>query len=189
MFSFHFYVLLVSYFVSLACCLPVDALAVSNATRLSQVPDLSPLIYHIPGTSNTLYILPYDFPLPPEEFISSIHGARIYIAHKIAVGAKIDTPLPPDQDPFVYGLNLGVKISWRSIHGKRFTWTALGAAIRGLDDCLVKNNHLPYVVAWHVYDGGQEIGRGVIGIGRGIGRVGTITQGHLLTEREARVTV
>lgn len=166
---FRLYVFLVFHFLSCACCLPVNSLLVPNASSLSQDPDLSPMIYHVPNTHNTLYILPYNYLLPTDEFQSSIHGARIYIAHRIAAAeGKANVPLPPDQDPFVYGPDLTVKISWQSFQGSKLTWGILAAAMRGLEDCLVKNDHLPFKAVWHVFDGAQEgeVGWGMIGGGR-----------------------
>ncbi|KAL8656465.1 MAG: hypothetical protein Q9210_000258 [Variospora velana] len=125
------------------------------------------------GADNSLYIRPYDFDLPPEQFESSINGARIYIAQKIAsADGKANVPLPADQDPFVYGPNLAVEISWQSLQGKRLTWGILAGVMRGLSDCLVKNNRLPFVAVWHVFDEGQggEVGYGRIGKGRGVWR-------------------
>lgn len=117
------------------------------------------------------------------QFESSINGARTYIARKIAsADGKANVPLPADQDPYVYGTNLAVKISWQSLQGKKLTWGILAGVMRGLSDCLVKNNQLPLVAVWHVFDEGQggEVGYGRIwkekgvwiGRGRGGGRGG-----------------
>lgn len=165
----NLHISLLVYFAYFAFCIPVNVLPVSDATRLSQNPDLSPLIYHIPNTHNTLYILPYNFALPPDGLESSIRGAIIYIAHQIVAKGKADLPLPPDQDPFVYGLDLPVEISWQSAREMKLTWRVLAAAMRGLNDCLVKNNHLPFMAIWRVYDRGQqgEVGWGLIGRGKG----------------------
>ncbi|KAI4207034.1 MAG: hypothetical protein LQ348_000721 [Seirophora lacunosa] len=152
---FNFRLLLMLCYLPFAYPVPVRVLSASNAK------------------SNSLYILPHDFDLPPDEFESSIYGARVYIAHKIASAeGEANVPLPADQDPFVYGPNLAVNVSWQSLHGKRLTWGILAGVMRGLSDCLVKNNQLPYVAVWHVFDEGQggEVGWGSIGKGRGMQR-------------------
>ncbi|KAL8834839.1 MAG: hypothetical protein Q9170_003581 [Blastenia crenularia] len=159
------------------CCKPVFTLPHGNSTNLKDDPDLSPLIYHVPGTLNSLYILPQDYALPPDEFEFAIWRTRAYVADKIA-SAKGETnvPLPPDQDPKIYGDDSPVRITWQSFHGMKLTWGMLAAAMRGLDDCLVKNNHLPYVAMWHVFDARMEseMGWGTIGKGKGIRRPGAV---------------
>ena len=160
------------YFISFAYCNPVVTLPVENSTTLVSTPDLSPLIYHVPGSRCTLYILPQDYILPVDEFEYSIWRARVYIADKIAsLKGRADTPLPPGQDPFIYGADTPVEISWQSYHGTKMTWGMLAAVMRGLYDCLVKNNHLPYVAVWHVFVAGYEgeVGWGTIRPGRGRG--------------------
>ncbi|KAL9603470.1 MAG: hypothetical protein Q9219_001157 [cf. Caloplaca sp. 3 TL-2023] len=144
----------------------------------SHKPDLSPLIYHVPGTLNTLYILPHEYALPPDEFAFTIWRVRIYIADKIAVAkGRTNVPIPANKDPYVYGSDSPVQITWQSFQGMKLTWGILAAVMRGLDDCLVKNNHLPFVAVWHVFDGGQEgeVGWGMIGQGKGMRRPGAIT--------------
>ncbi|KAL8719203.1 MAG: hypothetical protein Q9225_003757 [Loekoesia sp. 1 TL-2023] len=171
-------ILFVFCFFSVANCIPVLSLPVKNSTAFSDDPDLSPLIYHVPNTACTLYILPHDYALPPYDFAFSIWRARIYIADKIAASkGKANVPLPPNQDPFVYGPNLPVQISWQSFQGMKLTWGILAAVMRGLDDCLVKNNHLPYVAIWHVFVAGKEgeVGWGTIAEGKGIERPVAIT--------------
>ncbi|KAL8971052.1 MAG: hypothetical protein Q9197_003481 [Variospora fuerteventurae] len=136
------------------------------------------MLCFLPFVYNSLYIRPHDSDLPPEQFESSINGARIYIAHKIAsADGQANVPLPADQDPFVYGTNLAVKISWQSLPGKKLTWGILAGVMKGLSDCLVKNNQLPVVAVWHVFEGqGGEVGNGRIwkekGVWRGRGRGG-----------------
>ncbi len=166
------------YLFSFAHGVPVYPLQILNASSLTQDPDLSPLIYHVPNSHNTLYILPYDYALPSDGFRSSIYGARVYIAHKIAAAeGKANLPLPPDEDPFVYGPDLTVKITWQSFRGMRLTWGILAAATRGLDDCLVKNNQLSFAAVWHVFDSRLEgeVGWGVIGKGKGLRRAGSVS--------------
>ncbi|KAI4174313.1 MAG: hypothetical protein LQ343_002452 [Gyalolechia ehrenbergii] len=149
---------------------PVKFLPVTNLTSLTNDdPDLSPLVYHIPGTHDSLYIRPHDYALPENDFAIAIWRARVYIADMIASEkGKTNVPLPPDQDPKTYGSDLPVQISWQSSLGMKLTWGVLAAVMRGLDDCLVRNNHLPYVVVWHVFNSGQEdeVGWGMIGTGR-----------------------
>ncbi|KAL8927566.1 MAG: hypothetical protein Q9208_002373 [Pyrenodesmia sp. 3 TL-2023] len=173
----NFYIFLLFYLISYVHCVPVNPLRITNASSVAQTPDLSPLIYHVPNSHNTLYILPYDYALPPNGFQSSIYGARMYIVHQItAAGGKASVPLTPEQDPFVYGPGLTVKITWQSFPMKRLTWEILAAAMRGLDDCLVKNNQLPFAAAWHVFDSRQkgEVGWGIVGRGNGVQRAVTI---------------
>lgn len=158
------------YLLSLVYCSPVKFLPVTNLTSLTNDdPDLSPLVYHIPGTHDSLYIRPHDYALPENDFAIAIWRARVYIADMIASEkGKTNVPLPPDQDPKTYGSDLPVQISWQSSLGMKLTWGVLAAVMRGLDDCLVRNNHLPYVVVWHVFNSGQEdeVGWGMIGTGR-----------------------
>ncbi|KAL8744659.1 MAG: hypothetical protein Q9184_007971, partial [Pyrenodesmia sp. 2 TL-2023] len=174
----NLYIYLIYYLASHAHCVPVNTLRISNASRIAQGPDLSPLIYHVPNSDNTLYILPSDYALPLHGFESSIYGARVYIAHKIAAAqGKAIPPLTPDEDPFVYGPGLTVKITWQSFQGMKLTWTTLAAAMRGLDDCLVKNNQLPFAAVWHVFDSRYEgeVGWGMIGRGKGVRRAGAVS--------------
>ncbi|KAI4207277.1 MAG: hypothetical protein LQ346_000645 [Caloplaca aetnensis] len=172
------YIIILFHLFYYAHGVPLHPLRILNASSLVQDPDFSPLIYHVPNSHNTLYILPYDYALPSDGFRSSIYGARVYIAHKIAdAEGKASLPLPPDEDPFVYGLDLTVKITWQSFRGMKLTWGTLAAAMRGLDDCLVKNNQLAFAAVWHVFDSRQEgeVGWGVIGKGKGLRRAGSVS--------------
>lgn len=158
------------HFISFISCIPVNFLSLKNLTSFPNGdPDLSPLIYHIPGTSNSLYIRPYNYPLPSHDFGIALWRVKVYVADKIAAAkGRTNVPLPPDQDPGIYGLESPVQISWQSYPGATLTWGILAAAMRGLDDCLVKNNHLPYVAVWHVFnsDYEEEVGWGTIETGK-----------------------
>ncbi|KAL8943491.1 MAG: hypothetical protein Q9216_001026 [Gyalolechia sp. 2 TL-2023] len=159
------------YFVLSAHCIPVTTLPLKNLTTLTNDdPDLSPLVYHVPGTPNSIYVRPHDYPLPESDFEYAIWRARVYVTDKIASArGKANVPLPPDQDPKTYGSDMPVQISWQSSPGKKLTWGILAAVMRGLDDCLVKNNHVPYVAVWHVFSSEQEgeVGWGMISKGTG----------------------
>ncbi|KAL9026991.1 MAG: hypothetical protein Q9196_004425 [Gyalolechia fulgens] len=153
-------------------------------------PDLSPLVYHLPGTTNSIYIQPYNYALPKDDFALAIWRAMVYIADKIASDKGIsDVPLPPDEDPKTYGSNLRVQTSWQSSPGMKLTWGVLAAVMRGLYDCLVKNNHLPYVAVWHVFDRGKEeaIGWGMIARGKLTSRLRTISISQWFSTRGANL--
>ena len=163
---------------SLIHCVPgaIPLHLTKNLTASLQAPDLSPLIYHIPNTHDTLLIRLRDYPLPFNAFGLTIREARLFIAGVLASSdIRPDTRLPPDKDPFEYPrsgpLSL-VSITWQSKQKKYLTWSILAAAMKGLEDCLVKNDQLPWVATWHIFDEGQrgEVGWGTVGKGKGFVR-------------------
>ncbi|KAI4250433.1 MAG: hypothetical protein L6R40_000031 [Gallowayella cf. fulva] len=166
---------LIVYLFTFAHCLPA-APSRAHTVGLTQGPDLSPLVYHIPNTHNTLYIQLHDYPLPPVAFAFTIREARGFIRRVTRDShAGPDTRLPPDKDPFEYPPAepmSPVTITWESRKGYSLTWGILAVAMKGLDDCLVKNNQLPWLATWHIFDEDQggEVGRGVVGRGKGKGK-------------------
>ncbi|KAL9001559.1 MAG: hypothetical protein Q9169_000134 [Polycauliona sp. 2 TL-2023] len=139
-------------------------------------PDLSPLIYHIPNTHNTLLIRLHNYPLPIVAFASTIRDARLFIAGAIAsTSIRPDSRLPTDRDPFEFPRSetpSKVSVRWQSGQDHHLTWGILAVVMKGLEDCLVKNDQLPWVATWHVFDGGQEgeVGWGMIGWWKGTTR-------------------
>lgn len=180
-----FSIICIVYLASMISNAPAAFLLLKNLTSfLNGDPDLSPLVYHIPGTPSSLYIRPYNYALPDNDFALAIFRARVYTTDKIAAAkGKTNTPLPPDQDPGIYGPDWTVQISWQSHPGMKLTWGILAAVMRGLDDCLVKNNHLPYVAVWHVFSDGyeEEVGWGVIEKGKGGEETGLVRLHRLIT--------
>ncbi|KAL8782240.1 MAG: hypothetical protein Q9213_005570 [Squamulea squamosa] len=142
-------------------------------TTSLQGPDLSPYIYHIPKTRNTLLIRLHDDPLPINAFGFTIREARILIADVLAThGYRSGDRLPQDKDPSEYpkpGSLAPVSITWQSRQGSFLTWGILAAALKGLEDCLVMNDRLPWVVTWYIFDGpqGGEVGWGTVARGKG----------------------
>lgn len=129
----------------------------------------SPLIYHIPNTHNTLYIQPTRVRLPPSGVAASLWSARIFVAHEIVIRqGNADIPLPSDQDPGQYQPRGSVvKVSWQSsFPDRQMTWGKLAATLRGLEDCIVRNQQEPFVNVWRVYGTMGEVGWGRVGFGR-----------------------
>lgn len=178
MHSSHLMILLMFHLVSLIHCRPrgPPLQLPQNQTASLRGPDLSPLIYHVPNTHNTLLIRLHDDALPHGAFSSTIREARLFIAGVMATSRfRPDSRLPPDIDPFEYPRPEAlspVSITWQSQQEGYLTWGILAAAMKGLDDCLVKNDQLPWVATWHVFDGRQkgEVGWGMVGRGDGFVR-------------------
>lgn len=176
MHSLYLITLLMFHLSSLIHCMPraPPLHLTKNLTASLQSPDFSPLIYHIPNTHNTLLIRLHDYALPIGAFSSIIRDARLFIAGVIATSSfRPDSRLPPDKDPFEYPRPetlSKVSITWQSKPGSYLTWGILAAAMKGLEDCLVKNDQLPWVATWHVFDGGQkgEVGWGMVGRGKAL---------------------
>ena len=156
-----------SCLLSLTHCMP-PALPFHLTKNLTG-PDLSPLIYHIPNTHNTLLIRLNNYPLPFIAFASTIRDARLFIAGVLATtSVRPDSRLPPEKDPFEFprsDTRSQMSITWQSKKYRHLTWGILAAAMKGLEDCLVINDQLPWVVSWHVFDRAQggEVGYGMIG--------------------------
>ena len=168
--SLYLTTLLTSWLSSMTHCMP-PALPFHLSKNLTG-PDLSPLICHIPNTHDTLLIRVHNYPLPFIAFASTIREARHYIAGVLATTSfRPDSRLPPEQDPSEFprsDMLSQVSITWQSKEYSELTWGILAAAMKGLEDCLVINDQLPWVVSWHVFDGAQrgEVGYGVIGRGK-----------------------
>ncbi|KAL9583605.1 MAG: hypothetical protein Q9212_002601 [Teloschistes hypoglaucus] len=131
--------------------------------------DPPPLIYHIPNTHNTLYIQPTPVHLPPSGIAATLWSARVFVANQIAIRqGNADIPLPSDQDPGKYQPRGSVvKVSWRSsLPDKQMTWGELAATLRGLEDCIVRNQQEPFVNVWRVYGTMGELGWGRVEFGR-----------------------
>ena len=122
------------------------------------------MAYLMCNRHNTLYIQPYPVPLPLTAFATLINRARIFVAYQIAsLQGQTDVPLPPNRDPYIFGApNTPVQVTWQSKQDKKMTWGELAAALRGLEDCLVKNQKEPYVSAWHLFGLEGVIGSGMI---------------------------
>lgn len=109
-------------------------------------------------------------------FSSTIRETRLFIAGLIPTSSfRPDSRLPQDKDPFEYPRPetlSRVAITWQSKRGGYLTWGILAAVMKGLEDCLVKNNQLPWVATWHVFDRGQkgEVGWGMVGRGKALAR-------------------
>lgn len=60
-----------------------------------------------------------------------------------------------------------MKISWQSSSSdSKMTWGELAAALRGLDDCVVRNQQESLVNIWRIYGTMGEIGWGQVDFGR-----------------------
>ncbi|KAL8690795.1 MAG: hypothetical protein Q9218_003844 [Villophora microphyllina] len=169
LFNLDVVLILLFYLYSSAYSVPAvfsNPLGLTNTSHLLLgKPDLSPMIYHIPHTHNTLYIQTTATPLPPSALAATLWNARVFVTNQIAIlQGNADVPLPSDMDPGHYQAGGSVvKVSWQSSSAdKKMTWGDLRATLRGLHDCLVKNQQESVVNVWHVFGMMGELGWGQI---------------------------
>ena len=96
---------------------------------------------------------------------NTIRNAQIHV--KDVMAAQGDGWLSADEDPFKYDDYLGARIFAKSVVGQHLTWGILGATLKGLQDCVIRNGWYQDVT-FQVFDGGWgHVGSGsVLGGGR-----------------------
>ena len=122
---------------------------VSILTRNGTGTNHDAVICHVGNTRTSLYIQLYD-EVDATPMRNAITNAQRWVL--TVIRASGDSWLPKREDPFSYDDKLGAHITARSTQNHHLTWGILGNALKGLQDCVIRNEWYQDAV-FQIFDG------------------------------------